>query len=171
MELECYVEMSDIRTIKKYPNRRLYDTAISSYVTLNDIKELVMTYTPFRVVDAKTDDDLTRATLLQIIAEEEEKGSPIFSTDILCHCIRMYGDSMQGMAGRFLEQSMKLFESQRRDATDPIKAMWTANPMQFMQNIAEQNLNMLKTMQRNFFSTEPARKNPEPEPGEPADKS
>lgn len=161
--------MSDIRTIKKYPNRRLYDTAISSYITLSDIKELVMSYTPFRVVDAKTDDDLTRATLLQIIAEEEEKGSPIFSTDILCHCIRMYGDSMQGMAGRFLEQSMKLFESQRRDATDPMKAVWNANPMQFMQNIAEQNLSMLKTMQRNFFVQEQTRKPAEPHPAEPTE--
>jgi len=159
--------MSEIRTIKKYPNRRLYDTAISSYITLNDIKELVMAYTPFRVIDAKTEDDLTRATLLQIIAEEEEKGSPIFSIDILAHCIRMYGDSMQGMAGRFLEQSMKLFESQRREATDPMKAVWTANPMQFMQNIAEQNLTMLKAMQRNFFAKEPFNPEPVRQPPEP----
>ncbi len=153
--------MSDLRIIKKYPNRRLYDTAISSYITLHDIKELVMTYTPFKVVDAKSDEDLTRSTLLQIIAEEEEKGAPIFGTEILLHCIRMYGDSMQAMAGRFLEQSMKLFETTRKDATDPVKAMWQANPMQFMQSMAEQNLNMFKTMQRNFFAA--------PEPRKPAE--
>ncbi|QGX40627.1 polyhydroxyalkanoate synthesis repressor PhaR [Permianibacter aggregans] len=162
--------MNDVRIIKKYPNRRLYDTAISSYITLHDIKELVMSYTPFKVVDAKTSDDLTRATLLQIISEEEEKGTPIFSTDILLHCIRMYGDSMQAMAGRFLEQSMKLFENTRRDATDPMKAMWQANPLQFMQSMAEQNLNMLRTMQRNFFNPEP-RANKNEEATEESDKS
>lgn len=162
--------MNDVRIIKKYPNRRLYDTAISSYITLHDIKELVMSYTPFKVVDAKTNDDLTRATLLQIISEEEEKGTPIFSTDILLHCIRMYGDSMQAMAGRFLEQSMKLFENTRRDATDPMKAMWQANPLQFMQSMAEQNLNMLRTMQRNFFNPEP-RANKNEEATEESDKS
>ena len=162
--------MNDVRIIKKYPNRRLYDTAISSYITLHDIKELVMSYTPFTVVDAKTGDDLTRATLLQIISEEEEKGTPIFSTEILLHCIRMYGDSMQAMAGRFLEQSMKLFENTRRDATDPMKAMWQANPMQFMQSMAEQNLNMLRTMQRNFFNPEPRASKSE-EATEESDKS
>ena len=160
--------MNDVRLIKKYPNRRLYDTAISSYITLHDIKELVMTYAPFKVVDAKTNEDLTRPTLLQIISEEEEKGTPIFSTEILLHCIRMYGDSMQAMAGRFLEQSMKLFENTRRDATDPMKAMWQANPVQFMQSMAEQNLSMLKSMQRNFFTADPFTTNTRSNQSEPA---
>ena len=94
--------MSDIRVIKKYPNRRLYDTKISSYITLNDIKELVMSYSEFKVIDAKTKEDLTRCTLMQIIAEEETNGQPIMTQEILKEFVRFYGDSMQAMMSRFL---------------------------------------------------------------------
>ncbi|MEM9102512.1 MAG: polyhydroxyalkanoate synthesis repressor PhaR [Pseudomonadota bacterium] len=145
--------MSEIRVIKKYPNRRLYDTAISSYITLNDVKELVLTYTPFKVIEAKTGDDLTRGTLLQIISEQEDKGNPIFNTEILQHIIRFYGDSMQAMMSRFLEHSMKMFIEQQAGLRSPINSiMGGSNPVSIMQNVAEQNLSMWKTMQANFLA-------------------
>lgn len=144
--------MSDVRIIKKYPNRRLYDTAISSYITLNDVKELVLTYVPFKVLDAKSNDDLTRATLLQIISEQEDKESPIFTADILQNVIRFYGDSMQAMMSRFLEHSMKLFMEQQAGFKSPLNTFLGTNPMTMMQNIAEQNMSMWKSMQENFYA-------------------
>lgn len=146
--------MSDIRVIKKYPNRRLYDTAVSSYITLNDVKELVLTYTPFKVIEAKTGDDLTRSTLLQIISEQEDKGNPIFTTEILQHIIRFYGDSMQAMMSRFLEHSMKMFIEQQAGLRSPINSIIAgANPVSIMQNVAEQNISMWKSLQSNFMNS------------------
>ena len=105
----------DTRLIKKYPNRRLYDTATSSYITLADVKKLVLLQTPFKVVDAKTNEDLTRSILLQIIIEEESAGAPMFSSDMLSQIIRFYGNAMQGMMGTYLEKNIQTFmEIQRR---------------------------------------------------------
>jgi polyhydroxyalkanoate synthesis repressor PhaR len=105
----------EIRLIKKYPNRRLYDTATSSYITLADVKKLVLEQIAFRVVDAKTNEDLTRSILLQIIMEEESAGAPMFSSDMLSQIIRFYGNAMQGMMGSYLEKNIHTFmEIQRR---------------------------------------------------------
>ncbi|NVJ60441.1 MAG: polyhydroxyalkanoate synthesis repressor PhaR [Gammaproteobacteria bacterium] len=159
--------MSDERIIKKYPNRRLYDTAISSYITLNDVKDLVLSYVPLKVVDAKSGDDLTRATLLQIISEQEDKESPIFTSEILQNVIRFYGDSMQAMMSRFLEHSMKLFMEQQAGFKSPLNTFLGTNPMTMMQNIAEQNLNMWKSMQENFYTRSGEVKENEKESSEP----
>jgi len=97
------------RIIKKYPNRRLYDTLHSTYVTLFDIKGLVMSNVSFHVVDAKTGDDLTRSILMQIILEEEAGGQPILSKQSLLKMIRFYGNSLQGMMAPFLEQNLNQF--------------------------------------------------------------
>lgn len=97
------------RLIKKYPNRRLYDTKTSVYITLADVKKLVVQGEEFQVVDDKTKEDLTRSILLQIILEEETAGSPMFSSDILTQFIRSYGNAMQGMLGGYLERNMQLF--------------------------------------------------------------
>ncbi|HET6720636.1 MAG TPA: polyhydroxyalkanoate synthesis repressor PhaR [Rhodocyclaceae bacterium] len=97
------------RVIKKYPNRRLYDTQTSSYITLSDVKELVMAYEEFKVVDAKTGDDLTRSILMQIILEEESGGVPMFSPELLSHMIRFYGNPMQAMLGKYLENNIRGF--------------------------------------------------------------
>jgi polyhydroxyalkanoate synthesis repressor PhaR len=97
------------RLIKKYPNRRLYDTKTSVYITLADVKKLVVQGEEFQVVDDKTKEDLTRSILLQIILEEETAGVPMFSSDILTQFIRSYGNAMQGMLGAFLERNMQLF--------------------------------------------------------------
>lgn len=95
------------RLIKKYPNRRLYDTSASVYITLVEIKQLVIQNVPFKVVDAKSGEDLTRSILLQIILEEEAVGTPMFSEAVLAHLIRLYGQAMQGFMGPWLEQQLK----------------------------------------------------------------
>ena len=102
------------RVIKKYPNRRLYDTATSSYVTLSEIKQLVMQGETFVVRDAKSGEDLTRSLLLQIILEEESSGAPMFTEAVLANIIRFYGHAMQGHMGAYLEsnlQSLMLMQS------------------------------------------------------------
>jgi len=99
----------DIRLIKKYPNRRLYDTATSSYITLADVKQLVLEQVVFKVIDAKSDEDLTRSILLQIILEEESAGAPMFTSDMLSQIIRFYGNAMQGMMGSYLEKNIQTF--------------------------------------------------------------
>ena len=103
------------RVLKKYPNRRLYDTRTSGYITLADVKQMVMRAEPFEVRDARSGEDLTRSILLQIILEEETGGVPIFSTDMLSQLIRFYGHAMQGMMGAYLEKNLQTFvEMQRR---------------------------------------------------------
>ncbi|MES2772369.1 MAG: polyhydroxyalkanoate synthesis repressor PhaR [Pseudomonadota bacterium] len=97
------------RLIKKYPNRRLYDTQTSAYITLIDIKDLVIKNERFHVLDAKTNEDLTRSILLQIILEEENLGSPLFTAELLAQMIRFYGNAMQGMIGKYLETNVKAF--------------------------------------------------------------
>ena len=95
--------------IKKYPNRRLYDTQTSTYITLADVKQLVMDSDNFLVVDAKTNEDLTRSILLQIILDEEAGGTPMFSSAVLSQIIRYYGHAMQGMMGNYLEKNIQAF--------------------------------------------------------------
>lgn len=103
------------RVIKKYPNRRLYDTETSAYITLADVKQFVLESQPFEVQDARSGENLTRSILLQIILEEESGGVPMFSADMLANIIRYYGHSMQGLMGNYLERSIAAFhEAQRK---------------------------------------------------------
>jgi polyhydroxyalkanoate synthesis repressor PhaR len=125
------------RVIKKYPNRRLYDTQTSAYVTLADIKKLVMDQTTFQVLDAKTGEDLTRNILMQIILEEESGGMPIFSTQTLSQIIRFYGHSLQGMMSPFLENNLSSFvDMQNKFAAQSAQMGQTMTPeswFKFMQ--------------------------------------
>jgi len=100
---------TSVRLIKKYPNRRLYDTKTSTYITLADVKQLVLENESFKVVDAKSAEDLTRSILLQIILEEESGGVPMFSSTMLAQVIRFYGNAMQGMMGSYLEKNIEVF--------------------------------------------------------------
>jgi polyhydroxyalkanoate synthesis repressor PhaR len=111
------------RLIKKYPNRRLYDTQTSTYVTLSDIKNLVMGNEVFKVVDAKTEEDLTRNILLQIILEEEAGGAPVFSSQMLSQIIRFDGNSMQGLMGNYLEKTMQSFVDIHNKLGDQTKGL------------------------------------------------
>ena len=98
-----------MRVLKKYPNRRLYDTRTSSYITLTDVKQMVLEAETFEVRDAKTGDEITRSILLQIILEEETGGMPMFTTQMLAQVIRFYGHAMQGMMGSYLEKNLQTF--------------------------------------------------------------
>lgn len=104
--------------IKKYPNRRLYDTQTSTYITLADVKQMVLVHDTFRVVDAKTNDDLTRSIMLQIILEEENEGVSLFTTEMLAQIIRSYGNVMQGMLGSYLEKNMQAFADIQSDLAE-----------------------------------------------------
>ena len=108
-----YRFMAATRIIKKYPNRRLYDTEISSYITVEEVRQLILDGEQFEVRDAKTGEDLTRQVLLQIIAEQEQGGEPVLSTQLLSQIIRFYGDSLQGFMGSYLERSMQMFLDQQ----------------------------------------------------------
>jgi polyhydroxyalkanoate synthesis repressor PhaR len=121
--------MSEIRVIKKYPNRRLYDTATSSYITLADVKKLVLDHVEFKVIDAKTNEDLTRAILLQIIIDEEAGGVPMFSSDMLAQIIRFYGNAMQGMMGNFLEKNIQTFMQIQQRLQEQSRGVYGANAM------------------------------------------
>ena len=121
--------MSDIRVIKKYPNRRLYDTATSSYITLADVKKLVLENVEFKVVDAKSSEDLTRSILLQIILDEEAAGAPMFSSDMLSHIIRFYGNAMQGMMRTFLEKNIQTFMQMQQRLQEQSRGLYNANNM------------------------------------------
>jgi polyhydroxyalkanoate synthesis repressor PhaR len=149
-----------VRTIKKYPNRRLYDTQTSSYVTLSDVKNLVLAHEEFKVLDAKTEEDLTRAILLQIILEEEAGGVPLFTTQMLSQMIRFYGHSMQGVVGGMLEKNIQSFidlqsqfaeQSKQGGATPESWAQFmnVQNPMmqQMMGSYVEQSKNLFTQMQ------------------------
>jgi len=117
------------RIIKKYPNRRLYDTETSSYITLADVKKLVLEDVDFRVEDAKTKDDLTRSILLQIILEEESAGAPMFTSDMLSKIIRFYGNAMQGMMGNYLEKNIQTFMDMQKRLQEQSRQMYGQNPM------------------------------------------
>jgi len=118
---------SQSRLIKKYPNRRLYDTKTSSYITLADVKQMVLKQEEFRVVDAKTGDDLTRQILLQIILEEESGGVPMFSSDLLSQMIRSYGSAMQGFMGSYLEKNLEAFQQLQKALQDQSQKMYGDN--------------------------------------------
>ena len=115
---------SDLRMIKKYPNRRLYDTANSGYITLADVKQMVLDGIDFRVVDAKSNDDLTRAILLQIILDEEAGGMPMFSSEMLAQMIRFYGSAQQTIMGQYIEQNVQAFLAIQKKLQDQAKQVY-----------------------------------------------
>ena len=117
----------EVRLIKKYPNRRLYDTKTSAYITLGDVKDLVLKFEPFKVLDAKTGDDLTRSILLQIILDEESGGVPLFSCELLSGFVRFYGSAMQGMLGKYLENNMRTFVDFQHKLQDQSRLMYGDN--------------------------------------------
>src|SRR6476659_3179551 len=113
-ELPRGVPMSEPRVVKKYPNRRLYDTVESRYITLADIRRLVTEGIDFVVIDKKSQDDITRSILLQVIAEQEHVGEPLMSQDFLSQIIRSYGSAMQSVVGTYLEQSLRMLSGQQQ---------------------------------------------------------
>ena len=144
--------MTAIRIIKKYPNRRLYDTEISSYITIEDVRQLIVDGESFEVRDAKSGEDLTRQVLLQIIAEHEQDGQPMLSTQLLSQLIRFYGDSLQGFMGNYLERSMQLFLEQQQQFRQQMGGMLGQTPWTMLNQLTERNMALWKDFQQNLGS-------------------
>ena len=143
--------MSDTRIIKKYPNRRLYDTHQSRYITLSNVRELVMEETPFQVIDRQTGEDITRSILLQIIMEQESGGEPLFSNDILAQFIRNYGVTTQQGFTSFLEQSMSMFGTQQEALREQMQKALTNTPLDNWIKLNEKNMQTWQKMQKDMF--------------------
>lgn len=145
-------QASSVRVLKKYPNRRLYDTQTSTYITLADVKRMVLDGIDFEVHDAKTQEDLTRSILLQIILEEETGGMPMFSTNALAQIIRFYGHAMQGVMGGLLDKQMQAFaEMQQRFAQQPPSMPFTPDAWsQLMGGMTEQSKVLMNQWQEQF---------------------
>jgi polyhydroxyalkanoate synthesis repressor PhaR len=140
------------RIIKKYPNRRLYDTEISRYITLDEIRQLVVDGVEFEVQDSRDGSDITRSILLQVISEQEEGGNPIFSTEVLTRFIRFYGDSMQPSISRYLELSLRSFADQQQQFLDNLRQLLNSNnPLQALRDISKQHMPIWKIIRKEFF--------------------
>ena len=139
--------MPSERIIKKYPNRRLYDTEVSRYVTLADVRALVMQGVGFRVLDTHNDDDITRTILLQIMLEEESGGEPLFTAPMLAQIIRFYGGTLQGMLSRYMEKSLDFFVKQQNQ----LRETWGENPFDAMTRLAQRNIDMWSDLQNEFL--------------------
>ena len=144
--------MAATRIIKKYPNRRLYDTEISSYITLEDVRQLIIDGETFEVRDAKTGEDLTRQVLLQIITEHEQDGQPMLSTQLLSQLIRFYGDSLQGFMGNYLERSMQLFLDQQQQFRQQMGGLLGQTPWTMLNQLTGRNMELWKDFQSNLAS-------------------
>lgn len=141
-----------MRVIKKYPNRRLYDTEKSSYITLAEVHTIIRSNQDFKVVDAETGEDITRSILIQIIIDQENGETPIFTTDMLTKFIRFYDDAAQSLFGEFLEKNMQMFtEQQKRFQQQVVEGLIDSPVTRMMQEVTERNLNMWQDMQQRFF--------------------
>ena len=143
--------MSEPRVIKKYPNRRLYDTVESRYITLADIRRLVMDKVDFVVIDKKSQDDITRSILLQVIAEQEHVGEPLMSQDFLSQVIRSYGGAMQSFVGSYLEQSLKLLASQQQQIRDHMRGVMGTDAYDTICTLTQKNLERWRAIQEDIF--------------------
>ncbi|CBW74895.1 Methyl-accepting chemotaxis protein [Mycetohabitans rhizoxinica HKI 454] len=139
------------RLIKKYPNRRLYDTETSTYITLSDVKQLVLDQEAFKVVDAKSNEDLTRSILLQIILEEESGGVPMFSSSMLSQIIRFYGHAMQGLMGAYLEKNIQAFIDIQNKFAEQSKGLYDNNALN--PEIWSQFMNMQAPMMQGMMTS------------------
>ena len=143
--------MSDVRIIKKYPNRRLYDTQESRYITLNDVRQLVLEGTEFEIIDKKTGDDITRSILLQVIAEQEQGEESIMSEDFLAQVIRSYSGNMNTLVGGYLERSLDMFMAQQQKMSESFKDVVGMEPFGAVTELAQRNLNQWMDMQKQML--------------------
>ena len=139
--------MDHARIIKKYPNRRLYDTEESRYITLADVRNLVVRKIEFVVMDQKSSEDITRSILLQVISEQEQQGEAVMSQDFLSQVIRSYGKVVPSSAANYLEQSMKLFMTQQQNLRAQVKRVVGDDPFAAVADIAQKNIARWKSLQ------------------------
>ena len=140
-----------MRTIKKYPNRRLYDTKESRYITLNDIRQLVIEEEDFEVIDKKTGKNITRSILLHVIAEQEEHGDSVMGQDFLAQIIRAYNGQLPQIVRGYLEGSLSLFLEQHRKAGETLKDVVETEPLTAMTDLAQKNLGQWLELQKEML--------------------
>jgi polyhydroxyalkanoate synthesis repressor PhaR len=134
------------RLIKKYPNRRLYDTTESRYITLDEVREMVLQEIPFKVVDRQSNEDITRNILLQIIMEQESGGEPLFSADILSRFIKNYGAAAQSGFSEYLETSLRFFSEQQKTIQQQMGKALQGTPMDYWMKLGERNMQIWQDM-------------------------
>lgn len=144
--------MNSARIIKKYPNRRLYDTEESRYITLADVRSLVLKKIEFVVMDKKSGEDITRSILLQVITEQEQQGEAVMSQDFLSQVIRSYGKVVPSSAANYLEQSMKLFMTQQQILRTQLKRVVGDDPFAAVADVAQKNIARWKALQEEVLS-------------------
>jgi len=154
--------MSQPRLIKKYANRRLYDTEASAHVTLDGVRELIVSGHDVQVIDDTSGEDITRSILLQIIAEREQGGRPMLGTDFLARLIRSYGNPMQDFVSEFLARSFDAFQRQQAMYQEQMRKAMDTTPLEIFRKLAEENLKSWQAMQDAFLKPGPKRK-PKPE--------
>jgi len=143
--------MSEPRVIKKYPNRRLYDTVESRYITLADIRRLVTEGIDFVVIDKKSQDDITRSILLQVIAEQEHVGEPLMSQDFLSQIIRSYGSAMQSVVGTYLEQSLRMLSGQQQQMREQMRGFVGGEAYDNLATLTQKNIERWRAMQEDVL--------------------
>ena len=134
------------RLIKKYPNRRLYDTTESRYITLDEVRQMVLQEIPFKVVDRQSNEDITRNILLQIIMEQESGGEPLFSADLLSRFIRNYGEAAQSGFSEYLDNSLRFFNEQQKAIQEQVGKALEGTPMDYWVKLGEQNMKLWQDM-------------------------
>lgn len=144
--------MSAERLIKKYPNRRLYDTSESRYITLDEVREMVLSDIPFKVVDRQSNEDITRNILLQIIMDQESAGDPMFTADVLARFIRNYSDAANNGFSEYLERSLQFFTEQQTAFREQMGKAFEGTPMDYWIKLGEQNLKAWQDLQRSVFN-------------------
>lgn len=144
---------SDVRIIKKYPNRRLYDTGESCYIKLIEVKEMIEQGIPVKVIDSQTKENITRSILLQIILEQESNNEPLFSTENLENFIRYYGDNSREGFMHFMDKNLQFFETQQDQMQDKIKEFMDFNPLDFWTQSTQKNADVWQQMQDNLLKT------------------
>ncbi len=143
--------MPDSRLIKKYPNRRLYDTQLSKYITLTHVRDLVLQGVELHVVDAVSEEEITRQILMQIINEQENGDSPLFSTETLAQFIRLYQNAVPDVFAEFMERSLNLFTEQQKLYEQQLENALGTDPVKAFSELTEHNLAMWKDMQENWL--------------------
>lgn len=144
--------MSEERIIKKYPNRRLYDTNQSCYITLNDVRDLVLAEASFKVIDRQSGEDITRSILLQIIMEQESGGQPLFSAEILEQFIRNYSATTRKGFMEYMRQSVNLYNQQQEAVREQMHKILAGTPLDVWLKVGEQNMQTWRTMQESILS-------------------
>ncbi len=143
------------RVIRKYPNRRLYDTVESRYVTLADVRRLVVDRVDFVVLDRKSQQDITRSILLQVIAEQEGAGESLMSRDFLSQVIRTYGSGLHDFVGRYLDESLQQFSRDQRELREKFKNVLGIDPVETVSAVAQKNYQRWKALQEEVFNRIP----------------